>query len=197
MLPTASTLLPAPAARQTALCRGAVFLGVTGPLTLAPPASGAGTLEGVSGEQRNGSELGRFLRARRAEVTPAEAGLPTGTGLRRTPGLRREELATLAGVSVNYYTRLERGKETRPSPSVVDAIARALRLDETELEHLHDLAARAARHLPERPAAPSRSVPPGVKLLLESLRPNPAYVVSRTMDVLAANPGGLRLYSPK
>ena len=84
MLPTASTLLPAPAARQTALCRGAVFLGVTGPLTLAPPASGAGTLEGVSGEQRNGSELGRFLRARRAEVTPAEAGLPTGTGLRRT-----------------------------------------------------------------------------------------------------------------
>ena len=74
----------------------------------------------MSQEQRSGgSELGRFLRARRAEVTPAEAGLAAGTGLRRTPGLRREELATLAGVSVDYYTRLERGKETRPSPAVV------------------------------------------------------------------------------
>jgi len=146
----------------------------------------------MSGEQRSGSELGRFLRARRAEVTPAEAGLPPGTGLRRTPGLRREELATLAGVSVDYYTRLERGKETRPSPAVVDALARALRLDETEHEHLHEL---AARRLPLRPAVPSRTVSPGVKLLLESLRPNPAYVVSRTMDVLAANPGGQRLYA--
>ena len=146
----------------------------------------------MSGEQRGASELGRFLRARRAEVTPAEAGLPPGTGLRRTPGLRREELATLAGVSVDYYTRLERGKETRPSPAVVDALARALRLDETEHEHLHEL---AARRLPLRPAVPSRTVSPGVKLLLESLRPNPAYVVSRTMDVLAANPGGQRLYA--
>jgi transcriptional regulator with XRE-family HTH domain len=149
----------------------------------------------VSGEQRSGSELGRFLRARRAEVTPGEAGLPTGPGLRRTPGLRREELATLAGVSVDYYTRLERGKEARPSPAVVDAIAHALRLEETEHEHLRDLAARAARHLPQRSAAPSRTVSPGVKLLLERLRPNPAYVVSRTMDVLTPNPGGLRLYA--
>jgi transcriptional regulator with XRE-family HTH domain len=150
----------------------------------------------MSQQQRSGgSELGRFLRARRAEVTPAEAGLTVGTGLRRTPGLRREELATLAGVSVDYYTRLERGKETRPSPAVVDALARVLRLDETEHEHLRDLAARAARHLPEPPAAPSRSVSPGVNLLLESLRPNPAYVASRTMDILGANPGGLRLYA--
>jgi transcriptional regulator with XRE-family HTH domain len=150
----------------------------------------------MSQEQRSrGSELGRFLRARRAEVTPTEAGLTAGTGLRRTPGLRREELATLAGVSVDYYTRLERGKETRPSPAVVDALARVLRLDETEHEHLHDLASRASRHVPEPQAAPSRTVSPGVKLLLESLRPNPAYVVSRTMDILAANPGGLALYA--
>jgi transcriptional regulator with XRE-family HTH domain len=149
----------------------------------------------MSQERTSGSELGRFLRARRAEVTPAEAGLTMSTGLRRTPGLRREELATLAGVSVDYYTRLERGKETRPGPAVVDALARVLRLDDDELEHLHDLAARAARRSPEQPAAPSRSVSPGVKLLLESLRPNPAYVVSRSMDVLAANPGGLRLYA--
>ncbi|MFF4353533.1 helix-turn-helix transcriptional regulator [Streptomyces sp. NPDC001530] len=146
-------------------------------------------------EQRMGAgtELGRFLRARRARVTPAEAGLPVGAGLRRTPGLRREELATLAGISIDYYTRLERGRETRPSPPVVDSLARALRLEDDEHEHLRSLAARAARTAPEPPTAPSRTVRPGVKLLLESLRPNPSHVVSRTNDLLAANPGGLRL----
>jgi len=116
-------------------------------------------------------------------------------GRYRTPGLRREELATLAGVSVDYYTRIERGRETRPSPAVLDAPANALRLDDVERGHLRDLAARAARRLPDPPAAPSRSVPPGIGLLLERLRPNPAYVVSRTMDILAANPGGLVLYA--
>lgn len=140
-----------------------------------------------------GTELGRFLRARRARITPAETGLTVASGLRRTPGLRREELATLAGISVDYYVRLERGRETRPSPSVVDSLARALRLEEDEHEHLHGLAALAARTAPEPPTAPSRTVRQGVKLLLESLRPNPAHVVSRTNDLLAANPGGLRL----
>ncbi|MER5913941.1 helix-turn-helix transcriptional regulator [Streptomyces sp. NPDC001982] len=140
-----------------------------------------------------GTELGRFLRARRARITPAEAGLTVGPGLRRTPGLRREELATLAGISIDYYTRLERGKETRPSTSVVDSLARALRLEEDEHEHLRSLAVLAARIAPEPPAAPSRTIRPGVKLLLESLRPNPTHVVSRTHDLLAANPSGLRL----
>jgi len=140
-----------------------------------------------------GTELGRFLRARRTQVTPADAGLPAGTGLRRTPGLRREELATLAGVSVDYYIRLERGRETRPSPAVVDALARALRLTPDELAHLRELASRAARSVPEPPAAPSRAVRPGIRLVLESLRPNPAYVVSRTNELLAWNPGGVRL----
>ncbi|MDT0549989.1 MULTISPECIES: helix-turn-helix transcriptional regulator [Streptomyces] len=140
-----------------------------------------------------GTELGRFLRARRAGISPAEAGLAVASGPRRTSGLRREELATLAGISVDYYTRLERGKETRPSPSVVDSLARALRLEEDEHEHLRGLAVRAASTTPEPPAVPSRTVRPGVKLLLESLRPNPAHVVSRTNDLLAANPGGLRL----
>ncbi|WP_435110935.1 helix-turn-helix transcriptional regulator [Nocardiopsis synnemataformans] len=139
------------------------------------------------------TELGRFLRARRTQVTPAEVGLTVGTGLRRTPGLRREELATLAGMSIDYYTRLERGRETRPSPPVVDALARALLLDEAEHEHLRELAARAARHAPEPPKAPSRTVRPGTKVLLESLRPFPAHVLSRTTDVLACTPGGLRL----
>ncbi|WP_052229763.1 helix-turn-helix transcriptional regulator [Streptomyces sp. CT34] len=149
-------------------------------------------------EQRSGSggtELGRFLRARRTQVTPAEVGLTVGPGLRRTPGLRREELATLAGVSIDYYTRLERGKETRPSPAVVDALARALHLEQDEHDHLRDLAARAARYAPELPATPSRTVRPGVQLLLERLRPNPAYVVSRTNDLLAHNPGGLQLFA--
>ena len=149
-------------------------------------------------EQRStggGTELGRFLRARRAQVTPAEAGLTVGPGVRRTPGLRREELATLAGISIDYYTRLERGKETRPSPSVVDSLTRALRLAEEEHEHLRGLAARAARTVPEPPVAPSRSVRPGIRLLLEALRPNPAYVMSRTSDLLAYNPGGLRLFA--
>ncbi|MER5180975.1 helix-turn-helix transcriptional regulator [Streptomyces sp. NPDC002896] len=142
-----------------------------------------------------GTELGHFLRARRAQVTPAQAGLTVGSGLRRTPGLRREELATLAGISIDYYTRLERGKETRPSPSVVDALARALLLEEPEHEHLRSLAALAARTAPEPPAAPSRTVRPGVKILLESLRPNPSYVASRTQDLLAWNPAGLRLFA--
>src|SRR5689334_7229576 len=136
------------------------------------------------------TELGRFLRARREGLRPEDVGLPPGTGSRRTPGLRREELATLAGVSIDYYTRLERGKETRPSPAVVDSLARALRLETDEHKHLRRLAARAARTAPEPPTAPSRAVRPGVQLLLENLRPGPAYVLSRTLDILAANPGG-------
>ncbi|WP_225849948.1 helix-turn-helix transcriptional regulator [Streptomyces sp. HPF1205] len=145
--------------------------------------------------EQHSNDLAGFLRARRTQLTPGEVGLPAGPGLRRTPGLRREELATLAGVSIDYYTRLERGKETRPSPAVVDSLARALRLEGDEHEHLRRLAARAARTAPEPPTAPSRTVRPGVRLLLENLRPGPAYVLSRTLDVLAANPGGLHLYA--
>ncbi|MFI1094796.1 helix-turn-helix transcriptional regulator [Streptomyces sp. NPDC020917] len=150
-------------------------------------------------EQRHndsgGTELGRFLRARRTQVTPAEVGFTPSAGVRRTPGLRREEVAALAGVSIDYYTRLERGKETRPSLSVVDALGRALKLDTAELDHLQDLVIRAARHAPEPPPAPSRAVNPQATLLLESLRPNPAYVTSRTLDLLAHNPGALALYA--
>jgi transcriptional regulator with XRE-family HTH domain len=145
-------------------------------------------------EQQGGSELGQFLRARRTQVTPQQVGLTPDPGLRRTPGLRREELATLAGVSIDYYNRLERGKETRPNPAVVDALARALHLTGDEHEHLQGLAMRAARHALEPRAAPSRTVRPGVHLLLESLRPNPAYVLGRTGDILACNPGGRQLF---
>lgn len=115
--------------------------------------------------------------------------------MRRDPGLRREEVAALAGMSIDYYTRLERGKETHPSPAVVDALARALKLDQDEHEHLRALAARAARYAPEPAPAPSRTVRPQLRLLLETLRPNPAYITSRTLDLLAANPGALALYA--
>jgi transcriptional regulator with XRE-family HTH domain len=138
-------------------------------------------------------ELGRFLRSRREGVRPEDAGLLPGAGSRRTPGLRREELATLAGVSVDYYTRLERGRETRPSPSVIDALARALFLDDDEREYLRILAALAARRAPVPPKPPSRAVRPTMRMLLETVRPSPAFVVSRTYDVLATNPGGERL----
>jgi len=140
-------------------------------------------------------ELGRFLHARRTQTSPEQVGLTVGTGLRRTPGLRREELATLAGMSIDYYVRLERGKETRPSPSVLDALARALQLDEAEHQHLRELAARAARYAPEPPPPPSRTASPHLKLVLETLRPSPAYIISRSMDLLAWNSGGLALYA--
>ncbi|GGM97790.1 helix-turn-helix transcriptional regulator [Streptomyces fuscichromogenes] len=152
--------------------------------------------DGTERSDRNGGrELGTFLRARRARVTPGDVGLPAGSGLRRTPGLRREELATLAGVSIDYYTRLERGRETNPSPSVVDALGAALLLEEPELRHLRDLAACAARGgaFERSSAAPTRTVEPGLQLLLDRMRPCPAHMVSRTMELLAANPGGLRL----
>ncbi|MGW2887756.1 helix-turn-helix transcriptional regulator [Streptomyces griseoruber] len=150
----------------------------------------------ASGQSSDGgAELGRFLRARRTRTAPEQVGLTAGAGLRRTPGLRREELATLTGIGVDYYVRLERGKETRPGPSVVDALARALRLDNAEHQHLRELAARAARYAPEPPPVPSRTVRPHLRLLLEAMRPNPAYIVSRSMDLLAFNPGGLALYA--
>ncbi|MDV7224083.1 helix-turn-helix transcriptional regulator [Streptomyces prunicolor] len=139
--------------------------------------------------------LGTFLRARRAALRPEQLGLPVGTSTRRAPGLRREELAALAGVSVDYYIRLERGKDTRPSPAVVNALATVLRLSEEEVDHLHGLVAQSAAGATPAAARPgvSRSVRPGVKQLMEGLRPFPAYVVSRTNDLLAANPAGLRL----
>ncbi|WP_327672742.1 MULTISPECIES: helix-turn-helix transcriptional regulator [unclassified Streptomyces] len=147
------------------------------------------------GPRSSATELGRYLRARRTQITPEQAGLTLGTGLRRTPGLRREELATLAGISIDYYVRIERGKETRPSPSVLDALARALHLDDAAHRHLRELAVRAAHYTPEPAPQPGRTVRPHLKLLMESMRPNPAYIVSRSMDFLASNPGGLALYA--
>ncbi|MFH9006619.1 helix-turn-helix domain-containing protein [Streptomyces afghaniensis] len=140
-----------------------------------------------------GTELGRYLKARRAQVRPEDVGLPAGSGLRRTPGLRREELAALAGVSVDYYIRLERGRETNPSPAVVDALGRALRLRGDGYERLHELAELASGRPSELPACSNHTVRDSVLRMLESVRPLPAYVVSRYNRVLAANPPGRRL----
>lgn len=141
------------------------------------------------------SGLGEFLRARRARVTPADVGLAPGPGLRRTPGLRREELAAVAGVSVDYYIRLEQGKETRPSAAVLDALARALQLAPDARAHLRALAEQAGRQSVRPVPAPVRTVRPVLRRVLTSLLPAPAYVLSRTNDVLAANPPGLRLFA--
>ncbi|MDA2807677.1 helix-turn-helix transcriptional regulator [Nocardiopsis suaedae] len=139
--------------------------------------------------------MAEFLRTRRGRIGPADVGLPAGPGPRRTPGLRREELATLAGVSADYYTRIEQGREAAPSDAVLNALARVLLLTDDEHAHLLALADRAAGRTPRRPPAPPRSARPGLRLLLESVRPSPAYVLSEVNDVLAANPEGLALMS--
>lgn len=142
----------------------------------------------------DGSALGDFLRARREGLTPHDVGLTPGPGMRRTPGLRREEVAVLAGVSENYYTRLERGRETNPSPAVVDSLARTLRLAPDEHAHLRSLAARVAGVRPIADDAPAHRLPGSVPQILEALRPFPAYVLTRTGDLLAANPPAEALF---
>ncbi|GAA5180446.1 helix-turn-helix transcriptional regulator [Rugosimonospora acidiphila] len=134
--------------------------------------------------------LGDFLRARRGGIKPTDVGLPAGTGLRRTPGLRREEIAALAGVSIDYYIRLEQGRENNPSWAVLDSLADALILDEEERAHLHALARRTTRHSNPGPEA----VRSGIHQLLQTVRPCPAYVLNQVSDLLAANPEGLALF---
>lgn len=123
--------------------------------------------------------------------------MPACAGIRRTPGLRREELAALAGVSIDYLTRLEQGKETNPGTGVLDALARALLLDADAHAHLYALANEAAHRTPPAPsgadALGGRAVRPSVEQLLERLRPSPAYVLNRISDVLAANPEAVAL----
>ncbi|MEU1722778.1 helix-turn-helix transcriptional regulator [Nonomuraea sp. NPDC005692] len=128
-------------------------------------------------------ELADFLRSRRARITPDQAGLPADGRARRVSGLRRDEVARLAGVSTEYYTRLEQGRAGHPSPEVVEALARALQLDPAEREHLTDLLARPARHAPVSP----QRVRPGLHLMLQTLHDVPAFILGRRTDVLAAN----------
>lgn len=140
-------------------------------------------------------DVREFLISRRAHVTPEQAGIEVGGEDRRVPGLRREEVAMLAGVSPDYYTRLERGNLRGASDSVLEAVARALRLDDVEREHLFDLARPApARRKTARPAAPT-SVRPSVQRVLDSMTA-PAIVVNAQQDVVAANALGRALFAP-
>ncbi|MEV4109098.1 helix-turn-helix transcriptional regulator [Nonomuraea sp. NPDC049695] len=131
------------------------------------------------------AELGEFLRSRRARLRPEESGLPVYGQRRRVPGLRREELAQLAGVSVDYYIRLEQGRSLHFSAEVLDAVARALRLDAAERAHLHRLARPAPATAPE-PAGrpPLRS---GIHRLLASIHDVPAYLVDQNTTVVGWN----------
>ena len=141
-------------------------------------------------------ELGAFLRSRREALRPGQVGLPEGTR-RRTPGLRRAELATLAQVSVEYLTRLEQGRDTRPSPEILAALADALRLGDADRQHLQELASvDHRRQLCAGGPAVSRTVRPEVRTLLEALRDRPAYLLNRLGDVLAWNDTFDRLARP-
>lgn len=128
------------------------------------------------------TELAAFLRARRARVTPREAGLPA-SGQRRTPGLRRQEVAQLAGLSVDYYIRMEQGRGPNPSAQVLSALARALMLNADERDYMFRVAGHA---VPER-IKPSREITPGVRSLLSGMPEIPAYVVDAAYNVLAWN----------
>jgi len=144
----------------------------------------------------NRDEVKAFLSSRRAKVTPAQAGLANYGRNRRVPGLRRSEVADLAGVSVEYYSQLERGNLSGVSESVLDALGRALHLSEAEREHLLDLARAAgpARRARRRPSA--RQVRPNVARILDGMTEVPAFVENGRLDVLAANPLAQALYAP-
>lgn len=143
------------------------------------------------------TDIREFLTSRRARLTPADAGLPDFGGRRRVPGLRREEVALLAGMSVEYYTRLERGNASGISGTILDGISRALQLDEAERAHLHDLvlAANQSRTTRRRPAAPAQQVSPGAQRLLDAMTAVAAIVQNSRLDVVATNHLGRALFS--
>jgi len=143
-------------------------------------------------EDRDG--IREFLASRRARITPDQAGLPVYGTNRRVEGLRREEVALLAGISVEYYTRLERGNTNGVSDDVLEGIARALQLDEAERAHLFDLVRATLTRTPRRRPTQER-VRPGVQQILDSITA-PAYVRNERLDILAANRLGEALYSP-
>jgi transcriptional regulator with XRE-family HTH domain len=141
-------------------------------------------------------EIREFLTSRRAKITPDQVGLPIFGDNRRVPGLRREEVALLAGVSVDYYTRLERGNAAGVSDSVLDALARALQLDEAERSHLIDLARATQPATATRRRRPSKQqIRPAVQRILDAMTRAPAFIRNGRLDILAANQLGYALYS--
>lgn len=137
-----------------------------------------------------GNLLGEFLRARRAALEPRDVGV-VSHGVRRVAGLRREEVAGLAGVNADYYARLEQGRERHPSPQVLDALGRALHLAPDTHAHLHRLAGTPPA---DRPA--TARISPELRLLLDGFSDAPAFVINAALDILAANPRAQALHSP-
>ncbi|BDU03212.1 hypothetical protein IFM12276_62400 [Nocardia sputorum] len=138
------------------------------------------------------NELGDFLRSRRAQVSPEEVGVRT-YGVRKVAGLRREEVAFLAGLSSDYYTRLEQGRERNPSAQVLDALSRALRLDADQEMHVY----RLARLVPASRGSGGREpVSPMLLQLMDTYASTPAFVLNRTLDILATNRLAEALFSP-
>jgi transcriptional regulator with XRE-family HTH domain len=142
----------------------------------------------------NRSEIRDFLATRRAKLTPDQVGLPTA-GRRRVPGLRREEVAVLAGVSTDWYIRLEKGHIDGVSDDVLDAVARALQLTDAEREHLFNLA-RAAKPLRTPRHRTKTPIPPSVQRVLDSMVGTAAFVRNGRLDILASNALGRALYAP-
>jgi transcriptional regulator with XRE-family HTH domain len=153
-----------------------------------------GVVPGILGVVTAVNDIAEFLTSRRARVTPEQVGLPT-YGPRRVKGLRREEVASLAGVSVEYYKRLERGHGSGVSEGVLEALARALQLDDAERAHLFDLARASSPIAPKRRRPAQQRVRPVVMRMLDSIS-FPAIVRNSRVDYLAANPLGRALYAP-
>ncbi len=149
----------------------------------------------VRGDVR--AQIREFLSTRRARISPEQAGLPVyGGDRRRVPGLRRSEVASLAGISVEYMTKLERGNATGVSDSVIEGLAYALQLDEAERAHLEDLLRTAGSARPPRRRPARQRVRPTVQRILDSMTGAPGFVLNGRLDVLAANDLGAALYSP-
>lgn len=185
---TAPPIAHPPTARPRALASGnawrtsAIDAGII--IAAAPPCTNRAT-----------TKANRFLSSRRAKINPEQAGLPAGGGSRRVPGLRREEVAVLAGVSTDWYICLEKGHIAGVSEDVLDAVARVLQLDEAEHEHLFNLA-RAVRptRSPRRRTQPQ--LRPSLHRILDSMTGLAAFIRNARLDVLAINPLGKALYAP-
>ncbi|MFE9677047.1 helix-turn-helix transcriptional regulator [Streptomyces sp. NPDC006259] len=142
------------------------------------------------------TQIREFLRSRRARITPEQAGLPAYGGNRRVEGLRREEVALLAGVSADYYVRMERGSLAGASDGVLEALASALRLDEAERDHLFHLARQSGTPSGPRRRRPAVTVRSTLQQVLDAISDAPAWIGNARYDVLAMNQLGRALYSP-
>ncbi|AGZ41011.1 helix-turn-helix transcriptional regulator [Actinoplanes friuliensis] len=151
----------------------------------------------MADKQQIRADIREFLTTRRARITPEQAGLRVYGNSRRVAGLRREEVATLAGISAEYYTRLERGNVAGASDSVLDGITQALQLSDDERTHLYDLVRLASSSRPAARRRPAQvRVRPAVQRIMDSMVLTPAFVVDSRLDILAANELGRALYAP-